>query len=141
MEFIQVEELMKAGKEVNDLVREWWKPSKGDLFTELLEEGLQRKACILCNENLDKANNGKNNVYPLLTVGQLIDFIEWRTDYAIEKITYGIDCYWVYPYFDDLNYVDAPRWFSNEMSFSNEKLIQALWKCACEVARDSYYNK
>lgn len=142
MEFIPVEELMKAGKEVNDLVRKWWEPSYGDIFTELLNEGFKRTACILCNENLDKTNNGGNNIYLLLTTQQLIDFIEWRTDYKLEKIETCVDEYWIVPHFESSGHMDEemPRWYREEISFNDKSLIKALWKCACEVARDSYYD-
>ena len=148
MEFITIEQIKEAGNDVFDQIMKWWEPSPGDVIRtcegkRLLIDHIEEDKVFFCNDSICSTWDYKGNIVPFLTVQQLISFIEWRTEYNIEKIEYGVvDCYWIHPYFEETYGMDedVPRWISNESSFCDEKLINALWKCACEVATDSYYD-
>lgn len=145
MKYITIAQFFRAKIEARKEILNWWKPEIGDLV-ENSNGGLK---CLTKKSEIDFAkklleNEDSYSVIPLLTTQQLIDFIEYRTGYGIDRIEYGVvDCYWVYPYFESSYDMDEemPRWYREEMSFCDEELIQALWKCACEVATDSYYDK
>lgn len=140
MKVIPIRQFLSANQKVQDEVMKWWKPQMMDLYMPLDGD----ITVIYRQSQLEAVRKLKNEWdVPLLTVGQLIDFIEWRTGYGINQIEFGAgDCYWVFPYFEpgyDMEQ-EKPRWYGEEMSFCNEELIQALWECACEVAMDSYYD-
>lgn len=142
MKYISAEQFNQADGKVQSSIMQWWKPEEYDL---VYREGVDCIEIIAeCYGNEIRVINedyhmSKNTFIPLLTTQQLIDYIEYRTGYGIEEIKFGVcDCYWVHPYFESDYSMDqeAPRWYYKEMSFCDEELIQALWKCACEVATD-----
>ena len=144
MKYISVEQFRSAGEKVTKCIMEWWEPEENDLVkgvsgTHFLGDGFVKGDIWVSGIGSVPTERIKGYI-PLLTTSHLIDFIEWRTGYAIEKIEYGpADCYWI-QLFDDFG-CDSPRWVKEEMSFNDKELIQALWKCACEVATDTYYDK
>lgn len=148
MKYITIDQLKEAGEDVINEVMKWWEPSEGDVIRtcegkKLLINRVEGNKVFFANDSICETWDFKINILPFLTSQQLIDFIEWRTNYGIEKIEYGVaDCYWVTVHFEDDYSIDqdTPRWYSKEMSFDDEELINALWKCACEVATDSYYD-
>lgn len=144
MKYISAEQFNQADKKVQDSIMEWYKKNAeiGDLVSH--PKGIAYPY-LLQDETfvLDFINGYMGIVVPLLTTQQLIDYIEWRTGYGIEKVKFGAGyCYWIEPYFESDYSMDqeTPRWYYKEMSFCDEELIKALWKCACEVATDDYYN-
>lgn len=144
MKYIKAEQFLQADKRVKDNIMEWYK--KNAEIGDLVSHPKGRAYPYLLQDEtfvLDLLKGYMGTVVPLLTTQQLIDFIEYRTGYGIDKIEYGVvDCYWVRPYFETSYDMDEemPRWYGEEMSFCDEELIQALWKCACEVAKDGYYD-
>ncbi|MGL5766035.1 MAG: hypothetical protein ACRCX8_10385 [Sarcina sp.] len=143
MKFISVEQFLKATGKVRESVLTWWEPSLGDLVECTNKDEVY---CLSNDQQVTRAEGAreKSLIIPLLTTQQLIDYIEWRTEYAINKIEFGVaDCYWVEPYYESTYSMDEvyPRWWHDENSFCHEELIQVLWKCACEVADDPYYDK
>lgn len=146
MKYIPAEQFLKADRKVQNSIMQWWKPEEYDLvyrdsvdYIEIVAECYGNEARVI-NEDYYMS---KYTFIPLLTTQQLIDYIEWRTGYGIEEIKFGAgDCYWVEPYFESDYSMEQeiPRWYGEEMSFCDEELIKALWKCVCEVATDDYYN-
>lgn len=147
MQYITNKEYKEAGADVLFMIKKWYKPQAGDVV-----ETCDGKAVFVSEVINGKAyfsTHGIKNfdynigIMPMLTAQQLIDFIEWRTNYKINKIEYGAgDMYWVEPYIIETYGMDEeiPRWVKEEKSFCDENLLIALWKCACEVATDKYYD-
>lgn len=116
MKFIQQEQFNNADKKVKDEVYKWWKEniSIGDLFYNNI-------GC--CIDGYVSESQSKEailgNTTPLLTVGQLIDFIESKTGYYLEiKYDENND----YGYIFDLG-------IRNMLHYSKYvDLLKALWE-------------
>ena len=137
MKYITAEQFLKEPVEVQKVFIEWWKPSVGDLF--LFERTVSfdgdKINTLKCFENglelcelteLDKPKV----VCPLLTEGQLREFIEEKTEskidvlydlegYEIAECDKSYGCYW-----------------QNARSTYKHDLLQAYWKVACEIAKE-----
>lgn len=133
MKYITLDQLKDAGKEVVDKILEWWKPENGDLVIHKSNNdpklicGFSKydSSKIFFSNYPNKVYGFKRDVLPLLTVEQLIDFIEWRTS---EKIS-------IYHYSKD--YISSTIEGKCYHHKSNYELLQSLWKYACKVATGS----
>lgn len=63
----------------------------------------------------------------VISVEQLIEFMEWKTgDAYLEQIYFVCDGYAVEPC---NGYCQDSKWVEKEMSFHHEELLRALWLC------------
>jgi hypothetical protein len=68
---ITVKELEKLTDAQKGILRDWWKPSEGDFVTGDGQDG-----AYMCMGQLEVDNLIKENVLPLLSIGQMIQFIQ-----------------------------------------------------------------
>lgn len=133
MEYISLKEFIKQPKKVQKIFIEWWKPAIGDLFVwnylDGKENDLHKLQCCTSELviNLTKSNKGaeEGERIPLLTEGQLIKFIEDKTKKKITIIEFDYD-HW--------NIVSK---FGFTYITDKADLLQAYWKLACEIAKES----
>lgn len=80
MKVISVEQFLSTDKKVQDEIMKWWEPQMMDLYVPLDGEPI-----VICRKRqLDAVRRLKNEVnIPLLTVGQLIDFVEQKTGFYL----------------------------------------------------------
>lgn len=124
MKVISVEQFLSIDKKVQNEIMKWWDPQMMDLYVPLDGE-----PTVICRQRqLEAVRRLKNEVnIPLLTVGQLIDFIEWKTgDTYLDRIYFICDGYAVEPCNE---YCQDSKWVEKEMSFHHEDLLMALWLC------------
>ncbi|HBJ1650900.1 TPA: hypothetical protein LA460_000119 [Clostridium botulinum] len=127
MEYISVEEFLKQPKEVQNVFIGWWKPSQGDLYSDL------HNNILVINVQLELfksfANDIKEYATPLFTEGQLRKFIEDKTGGKVESY-YAWDWYTI-AIRDTGCGGDDPQIDTEETN-----LLQAYWKVACEIAKE-----
>lgn len=89
MQTISVEQFKLADKTVQSEIIKWWKPSEYDIVANFSSTGFVKEIgesgvlCYWSNEKYEKWQQ-KEELIPLLTVGQLIEFIESKTEYYLE---------------------------------------------------------
>ena len=138
MEYISAEEFLKQPKEIQEIFREWWKPSKGDLIRSKLDiiGGNDYNFDFIIRINPNRPNSyiltnsnwyGKGECIPLLTEGQIRQFIEDKTGYKIEAWWDG-ESY-------DIYFVNAETGIQTDEVYYNlgEDLLQAYWKVAIQI--------
>lgn len=135
MELISKEKFKKSDAKVQEEIMKWWKPSFGDIvdvngIIDLTIRCVEGKLfdCAWNNFKL-----GYHDVTPLLTVGQLIDFIQCRTGLLV---CVDYDC-------DDIFFElkDFEQAMSTVEKFSHWDLLDGLWEVVCSVATNVRYDK
>lgn len=111
---ISIKQLNELTLEQKEILRKWWKPKKNDLVCD-------------GQYNLNKDNNDywedKDDVLPLLSIGQMIEFLDDnKIDWSIIDGWFGIG-YWV-------DWDGADFW---EKKYDNKELCDALWDSCKEV--------
>ena len=139
MEFISAEQFLKEDKEVQEVFINWWKPSTGDLFKEGKGKYALYKAVYISPNNIGDTNvfcalsedrfYKKEKVVPLLTEGQLRQFIEDKTGYRMlpdynDEEGYSV---WLYRKKGELK---------NKYRKLGGNLLQAYWEVAVQIARE-----
>jgi hypothetical protein len=132
MKFISAEEFLKQPKEVQDVFRDWWKPEMYDLFFRYFGNNpnnfLHGIYKSFIGDNETKKNAIKDTSFlPLLTIGQLIKFIEDKSGGKIRIIEYDFDHY---------NIVT----FKQTYISTQKDLLQAWWQVACKIAEEEIGN-
>ncbi|MBD5589255.1 hypothetical protein [Clostridium botulinum] len=136
MNYISAEEFLKQPKEVQEVLINWWQPEFGDLFLEDywdIDSIINIVGCVPINKKHFEDYDGKTHyktdlVIPLLTEGQLIQFIESKTN---RKIEIYLNVYHQYHF----SLVSESEEFGiYETRESN--LLQALWQVACKIAQE-----
>lgn len=145
MEFISAEEFRKQPVEVQKYFIDWFLENKS--VTDLVQVELHPVAEIkLYSEGFQdsklqfeykkeyqfkgKKINGKYEITPLLTEGQLRKFIEDKTEFPILKIELINGRYDIYTQYKAIdNYSDICVY--DELG---ENLLQAYWKVAIQIA-------
>ncbi|MBY6948409.1 hypothetical protein [Clostridium botulinum] len=121
MEYISAKEFRKQPMEVQQVIFEWWKPSKGDLFENDLIGGF---GVITGEKKL------KNGLIPLLTEGQLRRFIENKTESKILRIFLNEFEVGTKTFKRYCIHLTNARIFMNQ----SDSLFQSYWKVACQIA-------
>jgi len=136
MEFISAAEFLEQPKEVQEVFMEWWKPSIGDLYCNLYN-GQQDNILVVNNVQLEFFKTFSNDIKKygvlLFTEGQLRKFIEDKTACKLQ-IYYNGDI----GYTIQIGYSDSFAKYEYDMHEDlGEDLLQAYWKVACEIAKES----
>ena len=142
MKFVSAEKFLKLDKEVQKVFIDWWKPSKGDLYAwnylDERENDLHKlQACTselvieLTNDN--KGINEGNRI-PILTEGQLREFIEDITGYRMLSDYNDHEGYSVWLYCKEGE-------LKNKYRRLGKDLLQAYWEVATKVAKESINKK
>ncbi|MCD3321136.1 hypothetical protein G8V07_12535 [Clostridium botulinum D/C] len=132
MKYIKPEQFLKADKKIQEAIIEWWKPETGDLVESngeycVIDTLVNAINCSSINLYNDGNNTfGKAECIPLLTEGQLREFIEDKTGSSIETF---FDIYNKYCF----NLVDIMNFETIETG--ERDLLQALWKVVCKIAK------
>lgn len=137
MKYISAEQFQEQPKEVQKVLLNWWKPSIGDLFiwvsSDIESEHTLRKVecCTSINMvELTSSHKGLNEGerIPLLTEGQLREFIEDETEYRLligNKFKYSVRVF-----------KDSPGIVGNEYLVMDNDLLQAYWQVTCKIAME-----
>lgn len=133
MEFISADELLKQPKEVQEMFVDWWKPSVGDLYCNLYN-GQQNNILVVNNVQLELFKTFSDDIKKygvvLLTESHLRRFIEDKTNGKIESY-YAWDYYTIAIRNTSCG-GDDPQYDTEETD-----ILQAYWKVALEVAKES----
>lgn len=132
MKFISERKFNNAEGKIRDSFYEWWNPTYGDIF----EGNICGGTYVVDEQELSTQRSEAihGNTTPLLTIGQLIEFIEWRTDCRV-CIDYDSD-----DVFFELKYIGETLVETFE-KFSHYDLLEGLWEVACSVATNARYDK
>ena len=128
MNYISAEEFLRQDKEVKRVFLKWWKPSNGDLFW-WIEDKL-----IDCCDNQKMFNNTDIDnlkgieIIPLLTEGQLRQFIEDKTGGKLQVEYYDTDIL--------IRVKKDRKEIKSYMFYNNNDLLQIYWKVAIEIAKE-----
>jgi len=130
MEFISAEEFLKQPEEVQKALKDWFKDNIEfyDLYTTIKYSDV----IIIRNDKQIKAIKEygiKDNVIPLLTEGQLRQFIEDRTQTIVQIDYYMAKGYTIY--LSCRNEPEIWKCFSD----LGGSLIKAYWDVACKIAK------
>ena len=131
MKYISAEEFLKQPKEIQEVFMDWWKPEIGDLYSSFRFKMLDVLECEAKAKGIIANPKVKSNIFPLLTEGQLREFIEDKLKNKIDiEVTVNVDTgkkdYSIYEYDEvDSNY-----------GFLGTNLLQAYWQVALQIARE-----
>lgn len=120
----QVNQLSEKGK---NSLREWWKPIEGDFFMRInpVDASIQVETTYSSWNDRYEDNNPDNLSFPLLSIGQMIEFLDhhavknWQI--ALHKPLY------------DINYPDS-KVSPDFEDFDN--LCDALWDVVKEILEE-----
>lgn len=138
MQYISIEQFKKQPEEIQKVFLKWWKPSLGDLvYAEPFKIGAISEETNV-GYTLGFVNMHLNKFTPLLTEGQLREFIEdttgcvisvswycWSRDKGIELFTYRIS----FASYDSIN--------SRSIEIKCENIFDLYWQLACQIAKES----
>lgn len=133
MEFITVEQFKEQPKEVQKVFLDWWKPSVGDIFIFNTDEYDNSDSNIgvlgsIKQINITRRSKGKYRI-PLFTEGQLRKFIEDKTGHKVDC------CFYCEKY--DINTCEDDGLYIKKYEDIDDDLLQAYWKVACMIAKES----
>lgn len=117
---------------IRDKFYEWWKPSLGDVFESNICGNIGFVNEELSSERYDAIHD---NTTPLLTVGQLFEFIEWRTKKSVDVSRCIAEDAVVVEVWNNMSCAKLYQIENKEGD-----LLMALWKCACDVAVDKRFD-
>ncbi|MBN3371737.1 hypothetical protein CF068_18380 [Clostridium botulinum] len=141
MNYISAEDFFKQPKGIQEILRKWWQPQMYDLFfrdfrsdKDTYVNGIY-KSCIQDNETLKNATKD-NTFLPLLIEGQLIQFIEDKTEDGLLIITPTINMQTTIQTFKKDGYIDKD--YGDNLGYD---LLHALWQVACKIAQEEVNNQ
>lgn len=131
MKYITVAQFFRAKFEVRKEILNWWKPDIGDL----VEGEWSEVKCISTNGEVAYARSflGKGDTWsiiPLLTVQQLIDFIEYKLNDEIDIYRAGMKGHQI-----STEWIDGAGESKFEFRTDTHDLLLALWECVQEVCK------
>ena len=86
-QYITVDQLNELSKKGRKKLRKWWKPKEWDPYID--EEGLENVVWC-CEKDVDKSD------MPLLSIGQMIEFLDDKTKYTFSIFRRHLDWKIVY---------------------------------------------
>jgi hypothetical protein len=137
MEYINAKEFLNQPIEIQNVLIEWWNPSKGDLlYPDYDEKGTNFMNIVVDYDNeLIKIRNGSNLWYekdrslPLFTEGQLRKFIEDKTNCNLGILPNST--------FNELYLANRDNLRRTVKEFIGSKdILRAIWELACEVIKE-----
>lgn len=127
MKFISAEEFLKQPREIQVEFLNWWQPSVGDLFCyyEKHKHNHIEVDCIKSKNIL--ITIPFTRIFPLLTEGQLREFIEDKVESKI-SIIHEDNKFRIY--------TDSDLFGEYEKEYSGDySILNALWNMAVETAK------
>lgn len=132
MKFISAEVFNGVSWDIRNKFYEWWKPSLGDVF----ESNICRNMGFVGEELTPERYAAiHDNTTPLLSEGQLLEFIKWRTKKSIDISTCIAKDAVIVEVWNNMS-CDKLHQVENEEG----DLLMALWGCACDVAIDKRFD-
>ena len=130
MKYISAEQFNQANNEVKERVYSWWGKNIG--IGDLFESNITYDLGVVYDPKEQNIDTILGNTTPLLTVGQMIEFIEDITDGKVDIVSgvgamKTLDCYMVKVY-----EINTARCIEKLAFKDDVDLIQALWKM-CNV--------
>ena len=143
MNFITAEQFLRQPKEIQNKLIKWWQPEVGDLYCcsnnnifKAVDYDVLSTYELLgdLNSTIHCFNSLNDFIFPLLTEGQLIKFIEEKTNTKISinigDIGYQIVLYkFIEGDVDEDNTLD----FYKEYNELGTDLLEALWKTTIKI--------
>lgn len=139
MEFIKLEQFMSQDDKVIEELKNWWKPKRYDLYIDNNDLSLVECMDYTKADIFYSARNNmsyKEDMIPLLTEGQLRKFIEDKTGYKIDTTNIvAFDMYKIE--LCELDKNTGRKHIAKTYNFNEETLLQAYWKVAIQIAKES----
>lgn len=136
MEFITAEQFLKEDKEVQDIFIDWWEPSEFDVYSIKEDLSIHRvcKSDIEDYKNDELYNIKSGYCIPLLTEGQLRQFIEDKTG---GKVEFYPDVYNGRRYYTII--IRETGCGGDDPTFEPyaNNVLEAYWKVAVQIAKES----
>lgn len=126
MKYISSEQFLEQPKEVQKVLLDWWKPSEYDLYQDI---SIKTIHSVMPRQNRkDIWNNLKeeNAIIPLLTEGQLREFIEDKTETLLDVTHNG----------GTTIYSMSELYGEYERTFYEDRLIEIYLQVACELVKE-----
>ncbi|BDR74281.1 hypothetical protein K144316041_p21200 (plasmid) [Clostridium tetani] len=141
MDYISVKEFLKQPKEVQKVLLDWWKPEVGDVYCSLYNNNQPDNVMVInqCQFGLTifKEDIKKYGI-PLLTEGQLRQFIEDETQGKMDILVNGIGITNEYIGYEFMCWssVDQCK-YKKEYSFrvDAKDLLEAYWVVAILIIK------
>ena len=135
MEFISAMEFLKQREEVQVVLLDWFNENLS--YYDLVQSGIEK---MLYRDYLRRIEINSDS-YPLFTEGQLRKFIGDKTGFDMSCRFEEYDS----PYINDTYYIALYNKKSHKVEHTHEievdDLLQAYWKVACEIAKESVENE
>ena len=134
MEFVNAEQFLKLDKEVQKVFIDWWKVEIGDLFK--YNYGYSNIETINLKSIKEDVEESKYSAHiiPLLTLEQLVKFVEDITGYRMLPDYNDHEGYSVWLYCKEGE-------LKNKYRRLGKDLLQAYWEVATKVAKESINKK
>lgn len=146
MKFIEAEQFLEQPKEVQEVFIKWWKENLEDFDLWFQDFGDSKnsflngiyKGCLgISIEQKEITRKEDCMRKPLLTEGQLREFIEYKTKGIVKCVQWNPNKYNEQGY---TIYILEKNEYKVLLEFEYNKLgtdlLQAYWKVACEIARE-----
>ena len=134
MNFISEKKFLKEDKEIQKMFIDWWKPEIGDLFK--YNYGYSNIEIINLKSIKEDVEESKYSAHiiPLLTLEQLVKFVEDITGYSM-----------LFDYNDYEGYsvqlCSEEKELKNKYRRLGKDLLQAYWKVAVQIAREEFLKE
>ena len=134
MKFISAKKFLKEDKEIQKMFIDWWKPEIGDLFK--YNYGYSNIEIINLKSIKEDVEESKYSAHiiPLLTLEQLVKFVEDITGYRMLPDYNDHEGYSVWLYCKEGE-------LKNKYRRLGKDLLQAYWEVATKVAKESINKK
>ena len=152
LKYITVKYFLKQPKKAREIFLEWWKPSEGDLFIDIVDTTIVECIDYKSEDGLYHTHRGNlsqiEDMIPLFTEGTLRSFIEEISNGNVRieanNASYG---YGMGIFKDNTEFIRG--WCGLEYN-----LLHSYWNVACDIAKErannmaqcdfsncNYYNK
>jgi hypothetical protein len=145
MEYINTKEFSKQSAEIQKVFLDWWKPSLGDLYAR---QNIKVFPHCVWKYDHDLILNISSDVWeykskciPLLTEGQLGQFVEDKTGFTMScryeeyENIFISDTYYIVLYNIKTHKVE------NTYEYETDKRIDAYWRVALEIINKEFITK
>lgn len=133
MKVIGAEDFLKQPEEIQKIFINWWKCELGDLFIKnvCIDDDCEDIECLDMDTECDIEGDWeyfKTVAIPLLSEGQLREFIEDKTGHKVDC------CFYEGKY--DINICEYNGLYIKKYKDVDSDLLQAYWKVAIQIVND-----
>lgn len=141
MQFIDIKDFNKEPKEVQKVFLDWWKPSICDLYVR--NESPSDYQSLKTSDSYTEFIIGKDSmeITPLLTEGQLRNFIEDKTGGIVKVIQWHIEDADIYKKGYSIDILAKEKYqVTHSYGDLGPDLLMAYWKVSCKIAKTHCEN-